>query len=88
MVGVTDTQLILANMKGLSVQFQEHSDRLDSITSTLNTSDTKAGLVFSGGFISVHNLDLLFKEITMFKNFNVKLDDDEFREDFISFTAK
>ena len=79
-----DTNLILAALKGLSVQFQELINKQDAQESLLQAIATKVGLSSSKGFITKNNLKIPFKGIEEFIEFDTKLENDMFREEFVS----
>ena len=75
---------MLAAIKGIIVVQNEILNRQDAQDDLLRALATKAGLIPSTkGFISNNNLELPFSDLSKFDEFNEKLHDDQFKNEFV-----
>lgn len=80
----SDTCLLLAAIKGLSVQVEEICSKQDSTLGLIQSLILKNGLSKAKGFVVNNDLNLPFTSIEEFDEFNTKLEDQKFCDDFIS----
>lgn len=84
----TDSRLVLAAIKGLSVQIGELTGKFDSLITTIQAIALKTGVSSSGSFLMNNDLKLPFNDMASFQDFNKKLEDNVFCEEFVSFEYK
>lgn len=84
----SDMKYLLSSLKGYGILLQEISNRLDSQEAILRTLSREKGLPTVNSMTSDLGLNLPFNDIVEFTEFNTKLEDQKFREDFVSLNRK
>ncbi|XP_043485176.1 uncharacterized protein LOC122513014 [Leptopilina heterotoma] len=79
-----DMKYLLSSLKGYGILLQEISNRLDSQEAILRTLSREKGLPTVNSMTCDLGLNLPFNDIVEFTEFNTKLEDQKFREDFIT----
>ncbi|XP_043484694.1 uncharacterized protein LOC122512728 [Leptopilina heterotoma] len=80
----SDTCLLLAAIKGLSVQVEEICSKQDSTLGLIQSLILKNGLSKAKGFVVNNSLNLPFTNMEEFDEFNTKLQEQQFCDDFMS----